>query len=85
MPYKLKKVKGGYKVGIKGRSKTFSKKPLSKEQATKQLAAIEINTHNESLKSFREYFLECLHGGEAEGMSIEDIAKKHDQPVTYIE
>lgn len=44
MPYKLKKVKGGYKVGKKSSSKTYSKKPLSKAKAQAQMRAIYANT-----------------------------------------
>ena len=49
MPYSVKKVQGGYKVGLKtggkmsdGR-KTLSKKPLTKAQAEKQKKAVEIS------------------------------------------
>lgn len=43
MPYKLSKVKGGYKV--KHGEHAFSKHPLSHEQARKQQQAIAIHTH----------------------------------------
>lgn len=43
MPYKIEKSGSGYKV--KHGDKAFSKKPQSKEMARKQLAAIEIHTH----------------------------------------
>jgi hypothetical protein len=42
MPYKLKKVKGGYKVASPRGTK--SRKALSKKQAVKQLRAIYANT-----------------------------------------
>lgn len=42
MPYKICAVSGGYKVkkDQPGRPKYFSKKPLSKEMANKQLYAL---------------------------------------------
>lgn len=39
MPYSLKKVKGGYKVKASN-GKVFSKKPMSKAKATRQLKHI---------------------------------------------
>jgi hypothetical protein len=54
MPYKLVKSGKGFKVGIRGRKKTFSKHPLSKSRAKAQLAAIEINTHGEALRVMRD-------------------------------
>jgi hypothetical protein len=47
MPYKLKKINGGYKV-CKTSGKCFSKKPLSKKKAEAQRAAIAINTYESS-------------------------------------
>lgn len=51
MPYNIRKKGSGYKVCKKGSNKCFSKKPLSKEKANKQRAAIAINTH-ENLNQF---------------------------------
>ena len=46
MPYFLKKVKDGYKVCKRNNSsECFSKKPLSKEKAQKQMTAINISEH----------------------------------------
>ena len=48
MPYIVKKVNGGYKVGLKDGKKMsngryyLSNKPLTKTQATKQKQAVEI-------------------------------------------
>lgn len=50
MPYKLKKSGGGYKVTSPNHKSGFSKKPLSKGKAKKQLAAIYANTKGESLE-----------------------------------
>lgn len=44
MPFKLLKLKGGYKVENKETKKTYSKLPLTKDKAIKQLKALKINT-----------------------------------------
>lgn len=48
MPYKIRKVKGGFKVvegeGGNRPGHAFSEKPLTKEQALKQLAALHIHS-----------------------------------------
>jgi hypothetical protein len=47
MPYKVKKVKGGYKVAKKSTGKTgYSKKPQTKEKATAQMRAMYMSEHN---------------------------------------
>lgn len=43
MPYRIRKVKGGFKVGKKGSKKTFSKKPMTKKMAIKQMRALHIH------------------------------------------
>jgi len=57
MPYELRKQDGGYKVGKKDSSKTFSKKPMSKEKAKAQLAALHINAPKESTMKTKEQIL----------------------------
>jgi hypothetical protein len=47
MPYDLRRTKGGYKVGHKGESKTFSSKPMSRSQAVRQMRALYANTKAE--------------------------------------
>jgi hypothetical protein len=48
MPYDLRKVNGGYKVGHKGQKKTFSKKPQSRKQALAQMRALYVHTKHEN-------------------------------------
>ena len=43
MPYKLLHIKNGFKVQNKETKKTYSKSPLTKEKAIKQLQAIQIH------------------------------------------
>lgn len=43
MPYSIKKSGSGFKVFKKGTGKSFSKKPMTKEKAKKQVAALHIN------------------------------------------
>lgn len=57
MPYSIKKKNKGYKVCVQS-GKCFSKKPMSRKKALKQLAAIKINT-NEGL-SFKTIVLQVL-------------------------
>ena len=44
MPFAIVKLKGGYKVQNKDTKKTYSKKPLTKTTARKQLIALKIRT-----------------------------------------
>ena len=44
MPYEIRQVEDGYKVFIKNSNKSFSNESLTKEQAEKQLIALNINT-----------------------------------------
>jgi len=43
MPYRVSKVKGGYKVKD-SKGKAYSKKPLPKSRAKKQMTALRIRT-----------------------------------------
>jgi hypothetical protein len=61
MPYKVSKSGGGYKVKNKKSGKTYSKKPMSKEKAKKQMAAIYANT-NESILHRIDATLESYAG-----------------------
>ena len=54
MPYKLKKSGSGYKVTSPGRS--YSKHPMSKEKAKKQLAALHIHTKESAVPRMTEVF-----------------------------
>lgn len=47
MPYEIRKVNGGYKVGHKGQDKTYSDKPMSKAKAKRQMRAMYANTKKE--------------------------------------
>lgn len=44
MPFSIIKLKGGYKVQNKDSKKTYSKAPLTKTKAQKQLIALRIRT-----------------------------------------
>ena len=46
MPYKLQKVKGGYKVVSKNTGRTHSRKPMTKAKATAQLRALYANVRD---------------------------------------
>lgn len=43
MPYEVRKVPGGYKVFRKGKSKSYSKHPISKTSAHAQMRAMYAN------------------------------------------
>jgi hypothetical protein len=58
MPYTVKKVKGGFKACKKGGKKCFSKKPLTKKQAVKQIGAI---SSEEKRKKVKESFDELIN------------------------
>jgi len=60
MPYKIKRSGSGFKVCKKTGGKCFSKKPLSKKKANKQMAAIQINS-KESVNYFEQLIESCLH------------------------
>jgi hypothetical protein len=59
MPYHIVKSGSGYKVSNKNSGKTYSKKPMSKSKAKKQLAALHINT-NESMEARIDQILESM-------------------------
>lgn len=61
MPYKLKKIGSGYKVCKKNSTKCFSKKPLPRERALKQLAALHINTGESTQPSLSQLIRQCLN------------------------
>lgn len=46
MPYKILKVKGGYKIKNMDSGKFYSSKPLTKEMAHRQLLALLIHTRD---------------------------------------
>lgn len=75
MPYKIRKVKGGYKVCKKNENKCFSKKPMKKSEAKKQMRAIQAN------ESFDELVNGLLHKYlfEDVGGTGDDISKKAQQ------
>lgn len=54
MPYKIRKSGSGYKVTSPGRS--YSKSPMSKEKAKKQLAALHMHTNESEIPSMAEVF-----------------------------
>ena len=55
MPYKIKKVAGGFKVAD-AKGKTFSKKPMCKKCAEKQRIAIALSESSRTRKSPTMYF-----------------------------
>jgi hypothetical protein len=58
MPYELKKTNSGFKVCKKNSTKCFSKKPLPRKRALKQLAALHIATKESTLINI---ILQCLN------------------------
>jgi uncharacterized RDD family membrane protein YckC len=73
MPYIIKKVKNGYKVANKETGKTYSKKPMTKEQAKKQMAAMYANM-NESYEYENGNYIIRVNGwvGQVEEHKDED-------------
>ena len=69
MPYNIKKFKGGYKVCKKNSSKCFSKKPMPKARAERQMAALHINTNESVLNEFNSL---SRDNGEGSGYSKEN-------------
>lgn len=60
MPYKVVKSGSGFKVKNKDSGKTYSKKPLTKEKAKKQMAALYIHTADESFNKKLDSILENI-------------------------
>ena len=56
MPYSIDKVKGGFFVENK-KGKKFSKKPLTKQMATKQRIAIAISESKHKHKNIHNFFV----------------------------
>jgi hypothetical protein len=88
MPYQIKKVKKGegavYKVFKKGTSKSFSKEPMTKEKAKKQIAALHINANENTMKKIsklRELIAESVREVLAE-KKIEPNKKKKTKSTT---
>lgn len=61
MPYKLKKTGSGYKVCKKNSTKCYSKKPLPRKRALKQLAALHINTGESIQPTLNQLIQQCLN------------------------
>lgn len=78
MPYTHKKI-GNKECVFK--KEDGSKVGCTKGSIKKYLAALHANT-NESIETV---FLPEMKGGKSDGMSIKDIADKHDVPVSKIE
>jgi len=72
MPFKLKKRKGGFKVTTPGHPQGFSKKPLSKKKALKQLYAIKVNTGEALIRDIER----VLHESEIENVRKPDDLKE---------
>jgi hypothetical protein len=58
MPFEIVKKQSGFVVRDVKTGETFSKKPLTKQQATKQRIAIAISEHKQNpKKSMRSFFV----------------------------
>jgi hypothetical protein len=57
MPYKVRKVKGGFKVVDPNSSHIFSKQPLTKTQARKQQIALALSESRKTGKPVKNYFI----------------------------
>lgn len=79
MPYQVKKVSGGYKVGLatggkmSDGKKTLSKKPLTKKGAERQKKAVEINEKKEPSISGLSAF---------NSQKLREHSKKHEGGMT---
>ena len=85
MPYILRKIKNGYKVCKKNEpKKCFSKKPLTKETATKQMYAIQSNENMEGSGTHRTNILK-KYDLEDKGYSLEELAEITETPIDTLQ
>jgi hypothetical protein len=75
MPWSIRKSGSGYKVVNKDTGKTYSKKPMTKEKAKKQLAALHINYNEE--KTFERALNEALDNEERKAILRSELERAH--------
>jgi len=85
MPYILRKIKNGYKVCKKDETKKcFSKKPLTKETAMKQMYAIQANENMEGSGTHKTNILK-KYDLEDKGYSLEELSKITGEPISTLQ